>query len=69
VAVELPAGVLADDVRLAGIPPGAPEVPAAELVAADTDPEKEQADNVRTASSARGTGRAARGRKLVMAPR
>jgi hypothetical protein len=46
-----------------------PAVPCAEVVAADTDPENEQADSARTASSAAGTGRSARGREIVMAPR
>jgi hypothetical protein len=66
------AGVPADDVPAAATPlvdPAGPEAPGAELVAADTDPWNEQADSTRTASTAAGTGRAARGREIVMDPR
>ena len=70
-----PVGVPADDVPAATplvepvVAPVDAEVRAAELVAADTDPENEHADSTRTASTAAGTGRSARGREIVMAPR
>jgi hypothetical protein len=70
-AFEL-AGVPADDVRAAATPlvePADPEAPDAELVAAVTEPENEQADSTRTASTAAGTGRTAREREIVMEPR
>jgi hypothetical protein len=70
-----PVAVPADDVPAATplvepvVEPVVAAVRAAELVAADTDPENEQADSARTESSAAGTGRSARGREIVMAPR
>jgi hypothetical protein len=67
--VDLPVDVLADDVPPAEIPPTGSDARRAEDGAADTDPENEQADSVRTASSAAGTGRAPRERKVVMPPR
>jgi hypothetical protein len=69
---EPSAGVPADDVPAAATPlvePADPEAPRPELVAADTEPENEQADSARTASTAAGTGRAAREGKIVMDPR
>jgi hypothetical protein len=66
-----PAGVAAVDVP-AATPPVDPidagEL-GAELVAAVTEPEKEHADNARTAITTAGTGRAARESEIVMDPR
>lgn len=65
------AGVLADDVpaEIPLVEPVEPDAACEEVVAAVTDPENEQAESARTARTAAGSGRAARGSEIVMPPR